>query len=75
MANVYGLINRDNDYINECNNYFYKKIEADKIISLEKLNDSYGWLDKKYTDDGLHLNLLGYQKFKTIIEEGIKGEI
>ena len=75
ITNVNGYINRDNDVINDCKIKFEKEIQADKIISTDELNDTYGWLKKEYTDDGLHLNKKGYEKFKQIIEEAICNEI
>lgn len=75
ITNVYGIINRDNNYINECKVRFKNELCVDRVISLDELNDSFGWLNSKYTSDGLHLNKDGYEKFKNIIEEGIKNEI
>ena len=56
ISNVYGYINRNNEFINECRKEFDIHIKADKIISTEGLNDEFGWLNKDYTYDGLHLN-------------------
>lgn len=68
IANVNGRVDRDNAFIDECKNMFSQYIKADKIISTEKLNDDFGWLDSDYTYDGLHLNEKGYAILKEIIE-------
>lgn len=71
IPNVNGYIDRDNELIDKCYVEFQNKIIADKIVSLKKLNDEFGWLNLEYTYDGLHLNELGYIKFLEIIEEEI----
>lgn len=75
ISNVYGYVNRDNELINECKKIFDKKIISDKIISTDVLNDRFGWLNKDYTYDGLHLNEKGYTKLLEIIEGEIRNDI
>lgn len=75
ITNVNGRIDRNNDLIDKCKDAFVQYLKADKIISIDFLNDEYGWLDERYTDDGLHLNKKGYQIFLDIIEGEIKDEI
>lgn len=75
ISNVYGYLNRDNELINECKKIFDKKIISDKIISTDVLNDRFGWLNKDYTYDGLHLNEKGYTKLLEIIEGEIRNDI
>lgn len=75
IANVNGRIDRDNNFINECQTEFLKYICADKIISTRLLNDEFGWLNKEYTYDGLHLNDKGYDILLNIIEEGIADDL
>lgn len=75
ITNVNGRIDRSNMFINTCYDRFNSDIVADRVISLKELNDEFGWLNSEYTDDGLHLNKLGYEKFKTIIEREIKDEL
>lgn len=75
ISNVYGYINRNNEFINECRKEFDIHIKADKIISTEGLNDEFGWLNKDYTYDGLHLNEKGYEVLLNIIEGEIKDEL
>ena len=41
-------------------------------VHTDEMNDPYGNLNFDYTIDGIHLSLLGYQKLKQIVEEGIK---
>lgn len=75
ISNVYGYVNRDNELINKCKKIFDKKIISDKIISTDLLNDRFGWLNKDYTYDGLHLNENGYTKLLEIIEGEICNDI
>lgn len=75
IANVNGKIDCDNNFINECQTEFLKYICADKIISTKLLNDEFGWLNKEYTYDGLHLNDKGYDILLNIIEEGIADDL
>ena len=75
ISNVYGYVNRDNELINECKKIFDKKIISGKIMSTDVLNDRFGWLNKDYTYDGLHLNEKGYTKLLEIIEGEIRNDI
>lgn len=68
IVNVNGRVDRDNTFIDECRDMFSQYIKADRIISTEKLNDEFGWLDSDYTYDGLHLNEKGYEILKEIVE-------
>ena len=51
-----------------------KKIASDKHITLIDLHpnfmDASGKLDKRYTQDGLHLTAEGYQVWKALLEKG-----
>lgn len=75
ISNVNGRIERDNNFINQCEKKFRTSITADKIISTKNLNDRFGWLSKDYTYDGLHLNEKGYIKLLEIIEGEICNDI
>lgn len=75
ITNVNGKVDRDNKIIEKCKDSFFRNIQADKIISMNELNDQYGWLAEKFTYDGLHLSENGYKLFKEIIEREIKDEI
>lgn len=75
ISNVNGRIDRDNNFINQCEKIFSTNIIADKIIATKNLNDKFGWLNKDYTYDGLHLNEKGYTKLLEIIEGEIRNDI
>lgn len=75
ITNVNGCIDRDNYFINSCKSEFSKYIKANKIILTDRLNDEFGWLNKDYTYDGLHLNDKGYDILSDIIEEEIYNEL
>ena len=75
ITNVNGRIERENYFINYCKSEFSKHIKVDKIISTDKLNDEFGWLNKDYTYDGLHLNNKGYDILLDIIEGEISNEL
>lgn len=75
ISNVNGRVDRNNDFIDKCEKVFRTDIEADKIISTKLLNDEFGWLNKEYTYDGLHLNEKGYKRLLEIIEGEVCDEI
>ena len=43
-----------------------------KYVDYTQMVDEYLGLDKKYTDDGVHPNLEGYLKMKSILEFHLK---
>lgn len=51
MTNVNGYIDRDNTFINMCKEKFKELIKADKIISMDALNDKFGCLNNDFTND------------------------
>lgn len=72
ISNVNGRIDRDNEYINECKRIFKQEIKSDTIIDLDCLNNKYNKLDEKYTNDGLHLNKLGYEILLKLMEKELE---
>lgn len=75
IANVNGKVDRNNDFINKCKAEFAQCIKADRIIQTNDLNDEFGWLNEKYTYDGLHLNAEGYEVLLEIIEGEMKYDL
>lgn len=68
--NVSGRLDRDNYVVNELKEKLTNKLpETAALIKTREMNDSFGNLDYRFTTDGLHLNELGYRKFKEIIEQ------
>lgn len=75
ISNVFGYIDRSNELIDECKNVFMENIQADEIISTDFLNDEFGWLNYKYTYDGLHLNEDGYKMLEKKMIEVLKYDV
>lgn len=75
ITNVNGYIDRNNEIIDKCYEKFSKKIYADKIIPTKQLNNKFGWLNSRFTDDGFHLNAKGYDKLLEIIKGELRYEI
>ena len=75
ISNVFGYIDRNNELIDECNKVFMENIKADEVISTDFLNDEFGWLNSKYTYDGLHLNEVGYKLLEKKLIEVLKYDV
>lgn len=69
-TNVNGRIDFDNIKIDELNSLIVN-VYSDRyrIIDTSRLNDKFGWLDTKLSNDGLHLNEEGYSILQKLIEE------
>ena len=68
---TYNRKERPIEIIRDINLGFQKIAKEENVVYIDLFSnfiDSSGYLDKKYSLDGLHLNGLGYQKWKTIIE-------
>ena len=60
---------RDNETISSINNELKKYCDDNHVVFIDmykKLQDEEGNFDKKYTDDGLHPNALGYARISQI---------
>lgn len=69
-----GRLDRSNGWILRLRDGLKKQGLCEKVfwVHTDEMNDPYGNLNFDYTIDGIHLSLLGYQKLKQIVEEGIK---
>lgn len=68
---TYNRTERPIEIIRDINLGFQKIAKEENVVYIDlfsNFTDSSGYLEKKYSLDGLHLNGLGYQKWKTIIE-------
>ncbi len=60
---------RDNETISSINNELKKYCDDNHVVFIDmykKIQDEEGNFDKKYTDDGLHPNALGYARISQI---------
>jgi hypothetical protein len=66
---VNGRLDRDNISIDKMNQLVRNALD-NKIVTIKtnRMNDSFGNLNYKYTTDGLHLNELGYSELLKIVE-------
>lgn len=59
---VFGRLDRNNQVINELNNYLEEKMDFANFIRLDNLlKDDFGNLNQSFTYDGLHFNRQGYE--------------
>ena len=69
---VNGRLDRDNQRIIDFNNMLKSALsDRYKWIETDSMNDDFGHLDFRYTNDGLHLNEFGYEKLKEILEKSL----
>ena len=70
---INGRLDRDNIKVDELNEIVKKNVPSRiKWISTNDMDDPYGYLNFQYTTDGLHLNKLGYEVLRMIIEREVR---
>lgn len=70
---INGRLDRDNSKVDELNEIVKKSVPSDiKWIATCDMDDLYGNLNYQYTTDGLHLNELGYDVLRKIIEHEVR---
>lgn len=70
---INGRLDRDNTRVDELNEMVKRSMPSKiKWISTSDMDDSYGNLNYRYTTDGLHLNELGYEVLRNIIEREVR---
>jgi lysophospholipase L1-like esterase len=73
ITNATYVSHRTNKDILKINNELKKRLHKEDHINIfDKLIDSDGNLDTRYTTDGIHLNHLGYEIYTHLIHEIIK---
>ena len=69
---VNGRMDRDNRTIRKLNDFLKGELEGVIWIDTETMNDEFGNLDSRYTEDGLHLSKDGYDRLRQIVEAEVR---